>query len=212
MPSSNIFSWKDGLGWLVLSGGNEPTGAVRASAIERIAADGALACISFGGDDDDLILNDLQDLGAPTGYLVDVISEDDDTILDQLGAASLIAISHNVAPSQIRSNLIGAPLEAIQTAYERGAVILAEAQAATVFGAYLPDGKGFGWLSNSYVVPGLGSAAESDEVRRMVADYPDVIIMAPAVGAAMVFGGNGTLETWGNQQVTIALGNAYTSD
>jgi hypothetical protein len=211
MPTSQIFTWKEGAGWLVLSGGQEETSAVRATAIERIAADGAVAVVSFGSPSDDKVLDDLQDLGAPAGYLVDVLAEDDDTIRKQLGDAAMVVVSWAGDPAGLRSNLLGAGIEGLETAYGQGAVILAEGRGAAVFGTHLNGGVGFGWLENGYVVPGLESAAESAEVRRMVAEQPQVIVVGPLVGSAIAFGGNGTLETWGERQVTIALGNAYTS-
>ncbi len=211
MPTSQIFSWKDGAGWLVLSGGNESTSAVRALALERMAADGALACVSFGNSNDDEVLEDLQDLGAPAGYMVDVLAEADDTIREQLGNAAMAVISWEGDAATLRSNLTGAAIAGLEIAYRQGAVILAEGNAAAVFGAHLSDGVGFGWLEHGFVVPGLESAAESADVRRMIVEQPQVIVVGPLVGAAITFGGDGTLETWGNRQVTIALGNAYTS-
>lgn len=212
MPTSQIFTWRDGAGWLVLSGGNEPTSAIRALSLERMAADGAVACVSFGNPNDDSILDDLQDLGAPAGYLVDVLAEDDETIRKQLGDAAMVVISWDGDAEALRSNLAGAAIEGLEAAYAQGALILAEGQAASVFGAHLDEDKpGFGWLEHGYIVPGLESAAASAEVRRIVIAQPQVIVVGPLVGAAMALGGMGTLETWGSRQVTIALGNAYTS-
>lgn len=211
MPTSQIFTWKDGAGWLVLSGGNEATSAVRALALERMAADGAVAVVAFGNPNDDALLEDLADLGAPAGYLVDVLAEDDDTIRKQLGDAALVMLSWDGDVATLRSNLAGAAIAGLEAAYGRGAVILAEGQAAAVFGAHLGHEAGFAWLQNSYIVPGLASAAASAEVRRMITEQPQVIVVGPQVGAAIVFGGDGTLETVGSRQVTIALGNAYTS-
>ncbi|MEO0562280.1 MAG: hypothetical protein AAF125_09200 [Chloroflexota bacterium] len=211
MPTSNIFTWKDGAGWLVLSGGADGSGSVRAAALERIAADGALVCLSFGGVDDDAVLDDLAELGGPAGYLVNVLTEDDATIRNQIGEASMVIISADLTSNTVRSNLMGAAIEGLELAYGGGAVILAEGEASSVFGSYMPDSDGFEWLERGFVQAGVTSAAESEMVREMVVRQPDVIVLGLALGAAMVFGGTGSVETWGNQQVTITLGNAYTS-
>ncbi len=210
MPTNNIFTWKDGHGWLVLSGGAVAGGPIRAAALERIAADGPLVCLSLGSEKDEALLNDLQELGAPAGYLVNILTEDDPTIREQISSASLVVLPVSTDAAQLRSALVGAAIEGLATAYQRGAVILTEGPAAPVLGAYIPTPDGFGWVEHALIVPGLMSAAESELVRRMISQQPDVIVIGPAVGSALVLGGDGSIQSWGKQQITITLGNAYT--
>jgi len=218
VPSQNVFTWKDGQGWLVLSGGPEPTGAVRATAIERAAVGELVASIVISGEQtaNDDVLDDLQELGAPTGYVVNALTEDDDTIKQQLKDAGLIALSTSAPAREVRSALLGAALDGITEAYARGAVILAEGTAAAVFGAYILDGErvvdGVNWLEHGFVAPGVTSAADSGDVQWVVSQQPDVIVVGVGVGSALALGGAGIVETWGHKQITIALGSAYTQE
>ncbi len=218
MPTQNIFQWRDGRGWLVFSGGTEPTGAVRATAIERTSADGGLAVLVAGGDPTaaDDALTDMQELGAPAGYLVDVLTEDDDTIRERVGDAGIVLVSSATPPRELRSNILGAAADGLATAYERGAVLLLEGQAAALFGAYiLDDGTvtdGLAWLEHIAVLPGMTSAAESPAAQAINTQQPAAVAVGVAVGAALALGGDGTVETWGSGQITIALGSAYTDE
>lgn len=217
MPSQNIFQWKDGRGWLVFSGGNDATGAVRATAIERASADGGLAVLVMGdavaADD---ALQDMQELGAPAGYLVDVLTEDDDTIRQRIGEAGIVLLSSDSPPNELRSGLLGAAIEGVETAYERGAIIALEDQAAAVFSTYFLAGEavgaGFEWLQHIAVVPGMTSAAESPIAQAITAQQPEAVVVGIGEGAALALGGDGTVETWGNKAITIALGSAYTDE
>lgn len=217
MPTQNIFRWKDGLGWLVFSGGADASGEVRAMAIERASADGGLAVLSIGGataaDD---ALNDMQELGAPSGYLVDVLTEDDDTIRQRIGEAGIVLISSELPPRELRSSLLGAAIDGITTAYDRGAILLFENEVAAVFGTHVVDGdavgSGFEWLQHIAVVPGMESAAESAVAKAIAGQQPEAVIVGINVGSALALGGDGTVETWGNKEITIALGSAYTDE
>ena len=94
MAHNNVLRWRDGRGWLVLSGWAEAGSEVRAQAIGRTAADGGVAYVSLGNDTNvaEAALLDMEDLGAASGYLVDVLSEDDETIRTKLAEASMIVI------------------------------------------------------------------------------------------------------------------------
>src|SRR3954454_22039840 len=98
MPRTNVISWHDGAGWLVLSGGGNfetgETGDVEVEVLARVEAGAHIAYIWAGGDIEtaDNHLLALYDLGAPTGYLVDILTEDDDTIRSQIADAGLIIV------------------------------------------------------------------------------------------------------------------------
>lgn len=216
MPTQTVLAWKDGAGWLILSGGNEPTGAVRAAAIEKHTGEQSLAVLSLGADPtvSEAVLNDLQDLGAPTGYVVDLVMEDDETIQKQIAEAGMIVLSSDLPVAEIRSNLLGAAVAGLETAYNSGAVILAESNAATALGAYVPTGEqvldGLGWLERSYIAPGVTSASQSAVVQKMMSRYPDVVVAGIDIGSALALSGSGLVETLGSKQITLALGSAYT--
>src|SRR5262245_3139964 len=101
MPSRNVFHWVDGRGWLVLPGGPERAGALRARAVARAAADGGMACISVSGvDAGEKLLDDLADLGAPSGYLVDLAAEDDQTVESRLSEGGMVIIGGGAAADE----------------------------------------------------------------------------------------------------------------
>ncbi|MEL6272381.1 MAG: hypothetical protein AAFR22_21435, partial [Chloroflexota bacterium] len=178
----------------------------------RLDVDGALAIIvlddAAAADD---VLNDMQELGGPSGYLVNAMTEDDHTIKQQLADAAIVVVSSTAPPRNVKSYVLGAVIEGMQAAHDRGAIILAEGTAASVFGAYLLDGEslvdGLNWLEKTGIVPDPEGLAESAEAQIMMSQHADVIMVGVGVGAALAFGD--TLEVWGNKHITIAPGTAY---
>ncbi len=216
MGQNSVFRWKDGLGWLVLSGGNDPGSDLRAMTLGRAAADGNIACISLRDVDNasDVLLDDMEDLGAPSGYIVDVFSDDDNTLRARLGDTSVVVIEGDHSADHVRSTLLGSAIEGIQRAYENGAMILLEGAAAAAFGAWMmrDDGDlavGLGWVEQLLVLAGTTRVTDNAAARRVLGTHPEAIIVGVGVGSALVLGPNGEIETWGKQQVSIALGAQY---
>jgi hypothetical protein len=207
MASNNVLRWKDGRGWLVLSG--SASSDVRAQALGRSAADGAVAYI--GGEQ---AMADMEDLGAPTGYLVDIFAEDDSTLQERIGDAGIVVVGSDAHPGQLRSGLMGAAAQGIETAFGNGAVILAEGQGAAIFGAWVAVESdeivsGLDWLQSSLIVPGTASLAESGPAREILDAEPAAIVIGIGTGSALALGPDGEVETWGHKQVAIALGRSY---
>ncbi len=212
MPQRSVFRWKEGRGWLVLASGAATE--VRGMALTRLAADGGIACVAVGQDSAvaDVILDDFADLGAPSGYVVDLQSEDDETLLNRLGEASLIVLNGNSAPSEARSELVGAAIEGIAQAYQNGAVILAEGSASVVFGLQLYDRDditGFNWLEDAILLPGIEVEGVEAFATNALQEYPDRLAIMIGDESAMAFGGDGQIEAWGLQQITLRLGAAF---
>lgn len=205
-------------GWLIFSGGNTAGSEIRARALARAREDGAIAYISFAGDMADALMDDMEDLGARAGYLVDVIHEDEATIHDLLEPTSLIVIESGESVNAIYRALSGAALEGIQAAYERGAVIFIEGLAANLFGRWLmADGgqvlDGLDWVQNAFIEPQSSSAGESRAVQAVLATNPDAVAINIAAGSALVLGPNNAVEIWGEAQaVTLSLGSDYNTD
>ncbi len=215
MPQQQVLRWLDGAGWLVLSGGS--ASAVRAQTIGRAAADGGVAYISFGDSQKaDATLADMEDLGAGSGYLVDVLSEDDQTIQTKLAEASIIVVEAGVTADDARSNLLGAAAAGMRQAYEGGAVILAEGMSAAVFGEWVihDDGllDGLQWLSHAIVLPQVTQVAQSPFARIALERLPTALAIGISSGSALALGPDGTVETWGERQVTVALGAGFTRE
>lgn len=211
---NDLLRWPDGLGWLVLSGGDDTGSELRARALRLIALnDGAIAYIGISESSADATLDDLEDLGAPTGYLVNVMMEDDDTLHNQLESAGMVMIDADEPTEALRSSLVGAADDAIRAAHLRGAVVLAEGANAALFGARLAAGdrlkKGLDWLANALILPGVVSLAESPVAQQALSEDDGAIVVGIGAGSALALGPGGLIETWGARQVTIALGRAY---
>lgn len=214
MANNNVLRWMDGRGWLILSGGDSSD--VRAQALGRAAADGGVAYVDLGGQAafGESALADMEDLGAPSGYLVDVMTEDDETIQAKLADAGVVVVAGGSDVSDLRSSLMGAAASGIQTAFRNGAVVLVEGQAAMLAGAWVltEDDRllgGLEWVENALIVPGLTTAEESPQVQTVLAAQPAALGISIGAGSALALGPDGEVETWGQKQVTIALGPNY---
>jgi hypothetical protein len=212
MSISEVLSWPDGQGWLVLSGGPHALGDVRALALSRVSLlDGEVVYVGLHADSGEELIDDLTDLGAPTGYLVNVLTEDDETIQTSLSGATLIVIPGETDAPTLRSALMGAALEGMRTALEHGAVILAEGPAAAIFGRLiaLETGElldGFDWLQQALVLPGVSSLADSEQALEALATQAVEVAVGIGVGSALALGPGGQVETWGERAVTVVLG------
>jgi hypothetical protein len=216
MASNNVLRWLDGQGWLILSGSPDASSEVRAQAIGRAAADGGVAYASLGGDLADKVLSDMESLGSPAGFVVDLLTEDDETIRTKLYEAGIIVIEAGKSVTDIRSALLGAAVEGMRTAFENGALVLAEGAAASVFGEWaVVDGErivtGLGWFKNAVVLADVTSAAESPSGKLVLAHHPNGIAVGLGKGSALALGPAGEVETWGNRQVTLALGAGFSA-
>ncbi len=208
MPESNVFRWLDGNGWLVFSGGADD--AVRASAFSRTAADGGLAVIAVSGDGE-LLLSDLQDLGAPSCYLVDPAADEDPVILDKLTGAGMVLVTGAESARAARAALSGAPLEGMQIAYDHGAVILIEGAAIGAFGGWSADDErrdGLDWLEGAILLVEGADTRVADEV---LIDVQHSLLIRVAPGSAIAFAADGAVELWGNRQVRVRLSGGYTT-
>jgi len=207
--ANSVLTWRSGNGWLVLSGGPDALSEIRAQALTRMRLVGGAAYISLDDDDDD-VLEDLGELGGPTGYLVNILLEDDDTIRARLKEAGLVLLPDIADPEALRSALVGAAIEAIQDAFERGAVVLAEGVSAALLGELLildngAEIRGLAWVEDAAIVPGVTSLAESAGARFMLAAHRVSKVIGIGVGSALVLGPDGIIEAWGQREVTVAL-------
>jgi hypothetical protein len=213
MASNAVLRWLDGRGWIVLVGDSPSSDVIRARALGIAAADGAVAYISTGDDDAaiEFLLQDMMDLGAPSGYVVDVMSEDDQSIREKLSDAGIVIIGLADKAQKVYSALFGAAIEGIQRAFENGAVVLIEGQGAMVFSAWIADdlqtiSNGFGWLEDLLIVPGTTAVSEMAVTRQVLIDHGSAVAVGIGAGSALALGPDGEVETWGNGEVSIALG------
>ena len=219
MPQANVIRWREGRGWIVLSGSGDYRAGeiagvddIEAQAIGRASGGKPVAYIFAASDVEsaDEHLASLEDLGAPTGYLVDVQSEDDDTLRQQLQEAGLIVIGDGPNLDDLRSSLMGAAIEGVASAFDDGAVILAEGAGAKVLGTLLTGANskpGLAWVNGAAVAPTFDTDIARQDLRDLLVAHPDAYGLGIGTGSALVLGPQGEIEAWGKRQITVMLGN-----
>lgn len=223
MLQSSIFQWHEGAGWLVLCGGGDfatgDTEAVDAQMLTRGAADGALVYINAANEEPDhaeQYLAYLSELGGRSGYTVDIVMEDDNSLKRMLGEAGIIIIGDGPHRTRLYNSLHGAAIEGITQAYAQGAVVMGVGIGASVFGQWvlgLPDNnplaEGFAWLSYGAVLGAPLRPEEKVSLQRLLNAQPTAFGLGIWPGSALTLGPSRQVELWGNQQISISLGQAY---
>lgn len=214
MAIIDILHWTTGSGWLVLSGGADAGGEIRSMALSRLKAHGGVAYLGFNEASADAALEDMEDLGAPTGYLVNIVTEDDESIQKQLVDASMIVIDDSVSADEWCSSLPGAAMNGMRDALDQSAVVLAEGTGAAALGGYILSDEGqftegLGWLQKAFILTGVSSPTESEMARKLLEADPKAIVVSIGIGSALALGAEGQIEVWGERQVAIALGRDY---
>jgi hypothetical protein len=214
MPQVNIFQWRDGAGWIVLSGGglweSEDNLNIQTRILGRTVSQGPIVYIWAASDIEtaDYHMESLRDLGARTGYLVDILTEEEDILLQQLSEAGVIILGDGPKLETLRDALVGVGLRGMEEAFRQGATIYAVGQSATMMGAYQVQGnqlvQGFNWLTNAIVKPGY-DAGQVDGLRELVQQTPNSYGLGMGQGAALALGPYGEVEVWGNAAVTVSL-------
>lgn len=219
---NSIFQWPDGAGWLIFSGRGDfirgETESVDSRMLTQSAADGALVYIWAASDLDvaEQYLNYLTDLGARSGYPIDIISEDDDTIRNLLSDAGVVIIGDGPDRDRLLNGLRGPAGEAILQAYIRGAAVLGTGAGAEVLGqwfAHTPSGQarnGLGWLQNA-MVSALGTATETTVIRQeILKNHPLAYSIELGPDSALALSPFGDVDLWGDKKIAISLGQGYT--
>ncbi|NLE50391.1 MAG: hypothetical protein GX613_03200 [Chloroflexi bacterium] len=221
MPQVNIFNWRPGSGWIVLSGGGDwldgNLQAVEAAMLTRTLSQGPMAYLWAAGDVDtaDRHMDALRDLGARTGYLIDLVSEEDDVIYNQISEAGVIVLGDGPNARTLRDALDGIALSGIQEAFDRGSTIYAAGASAAMMGAaFVERGAlvdGIGWLASAVIMPGY-SPDQAADLRAWVRGVPDGYGLGLGAGAGIAFGPRGEVEVLGSGAVTVSLGQRFDPD
>lgn len=219
MPQSSIFRWRDGEGWLVLAGGGDmrSTDAVEilTEVLSRTVSEGPLAYIWAAGDVDeaDKFLEWIGELGGRTGYLMDVVAEEAEEVMQQLGEAGIIVLGDGPEVEKLRSSVSGAAMAGIRQAYASGATILGIGAGASVMGYAIVAGedsqRGFNWLEQALVLPNYDEQ-QADVMHRFLSEYPDTYGLGLSQDAAVAFLPGGSVEVWGNKRIVVSLGKGLT--
>jgi len=207
-----ILSWRQGAGWIILAGSADIQTDTRAQVLARIKAGGGIAYVGLRVEDIEALMDDMDDLGAPTGYFVNILAEDDASIEARLTEAACVVLPHITPTEDFHSALMGAALQGLITCYEQGGVIYAEGASASLFGAMFlaSTGKshtGFNWLEGVFVIPDIISMSESPMARQLLASGEVSLALGIGHGSAVAFGKDGELTPLGKRQVTLVLGS-----
>lgn len=206
------FTWLDSNGWLILSGPPDALSEIRAQALSRYDGAGALAYISLAPDLGDALMDDMAELGAPAGYLVDLEDPDNNEIYQRLSAAGMIIVDAYRHPDRLRNLMSHTVASALKSALEHGALILFEGAAACLAGQHRltaagDPAAGLNFVGNALVETIADNDAESTLTRNIHRQLPDISILGLARGSALALGPARQLETWGDADVTITLNN-----
>ncbi len=212
MPEKIPFNWLESNGWLVLSGSVDELSEIRAQSLSRLNDGGAVAYISLAGDMGDALMDDMMDLGAPTGYLVDLEDPDNNAIYERLTSASMIVIEPGDDIDKLRRLMTQTVMRAIKEALSLGTLILFEGIASTLAGERIIQGngqigKGLQLVSNCHIMPDVRSILEANNAEIIYAKHPETVFIAIQRGSALVLGPQQYIETWGDNQITISLGS-----
>ena len=206
MTTATPFTWLDSNGWLVLSGKPDGMGEIRARALSRYDGASDIAYISLAADLGDALMDDMAELGAPSGYLVDLEECDNNEVYDRLNAAGMIVIEADRNVEALGRLISQTVISALKSALERGALILFEGAAASIAGERRLNAQGewtagLNFIQNALISP----SAEGAMLRAEHGAPPDVPVIVLDRGAALALGPARQIETWGDGEVTITL-------
>lgn len=213
--SEKTLNYLAGRGWIILSGGNTAGSPIRASALARAREYGITAYISTADDGGDSLLDDMEDLGARSGYFIDPEFDEAEDIIAEMKTASLIIVEVGNSIDSLLKILKGSALEGMKQAYERGAIVLIEGLAVNLFGRWLITDEGniadgFNWINNAFIEPQSTGVDDSRAVRAVLNEIADAVAINIDSGSAIALGPEGAVEVWGEEKkVTISLGSKY---
>lgn len=210
MSTAAPFTWLDSNGWLVLSGMPDALGEIRAQALSRCAGASDIAYISLAADLGDALIDDMAELGAPSGYLVELDHSDNNEVYERLSAAGMIVIQADRNAEELEALISQTVVSALKAALERGALILFEGAAVSIAAQRRLNAKGewtagLNFIQNALISPSAACDADGAWRRPEYDALPDVPVMTFAPGAALALGPARQIETWGDGEVTISL-------
>ena len=205
--------WLPSNGWIVLSGRADPLSEIRAQALNRHNPSGAIAYISLADDLGDALMDDMAELGAASGYLVDLEEQDNNEIYERLSAAAMIVIDAAEQGDRLVRLLRRTAIHALKEALNSGALLFLEGAAAALAGEFILTAddrieSGLNLLQNALVA----TDSSGDALLAARDELPDAIFLGLATGSALVLGPAGQIETWGEAQVSISLADPTRAD
>jgi cyanophycinase-like exopeptidase len=224
MGNAGPLRWNDGLGWIILSGGGELEDLdTHRAAIDAMGDESpavflptASATPDQGRGRGELVMEQIEELGGPIGYVAPIFTRadaGDPKNVRRLTQAGLIYLGDGQAHKLIET-LSGTPtLDALAAAYQAGAVIVAEGQAACALGAWglCAQGDalaGWSWLPDALICPAFDDA---QVLRDAVKARPECLGLGIPKGVALALGPENQVQTLSTsgQQVTVVLGHRF---
>lgn len=225
MGNAGPLRWHNGLGWLILSGGGEleDLSDTHRAAIDAMGDESpavflptASATPDKGRGRGELVMEQIEELGGPIGYVAPIFSRTDASDaknVRRLTQAGLIYLGNGQAHKLIEILNDTPTLGALAAAYQAGAVIVAEGQAACALGAWglCAEGNaitGWGWLPDALICPAFDDAPA---LRQAIKARPECLGLGIPKGVALALGPENQVQTLSasGQQVTVVLGHRF---
>lgn len=206
-----------------MSGGGDfeqgETDVIDTRMLTRSDADGPLVYIGAAHDElrAEAYLDYLGELGGRSGFAIDIIMEDDNTLETQISEAGIVVIGDGPDFERLFNGMHGAAIKAVHTAYLQGAVVIGHGAGAEIFGQYVMRDtrenprKGFSWLQRAAIFSNQPGPAEKAALQKLLSKKPTSFGLGIRPESALALGPNNMVELWGNQQIAISLGQAYTT-
>lgn len=183
MPLVNVLDWRTGRGWIVLAGNalnadedNDVDLDIEAQALTKLSMGEPIAYIYAASGDADAAeqhLESLDEMGAPTGYLVDILTEDSQSVRRQIREAGMVLLADGPDVDALRAGLQGTAAASMAEAHDRGAVIFGVGAGAAVLGAHLDGTRGLAWLEDAIIMTGIEDDERMEMLRVALEDRPE---------------------------------------
>lgn len=224
MTQAGPLRWRTGAGWLVLAGGGTwedgGTGAIDAAALGWADLDRPLAVLLTAGGSTaagEALLEYYADLGGPGGDVIPIFDATDaqqPEYCQLLERAGLIYIADGPNTAHLVQALYASPaLEAMAQAFAYGAIVVGLGAGATALGAWYADpdhleqiAPGWGWLPDAIVEPHFSASEPVIRLRALVKAHPTCLGLGIPDQVALALGPDGRVETLGEGQITVVLG------
>jgi cyanophycinase-like exopeptidase len=225
MGKAGPLRWRDGRGWLVLTGGGKPKDIshILRAAIEAMSDESPVVFVPTAsaapdGDHDtsQRILAQIETLGGPASYVAPIFTHTDATDLRnvrRLAQAGLVYLGDGLAQRLVTTLSDTPSLDALVAAYEAGAVVVAAGAAACALGARgtcEQEIVGWGWLPDAFICPHYTQAST---LREAVKAHPECLGLGIPQDTALALGPENQVQTLSasGQQVTVILGYRFRS-
>lgn len=236
MGQAGPLRWRAGKGWIILVGGGELEDNVDILrvAIEAMGDEAPVVYVptasarpDAGRERGQLVVEQMEELGGPVGYVAPIFSFADAGDLKnvrRLTQAGLVYLGDGSAQKLVETLAASsttarsttarstATLDALAAAFAAGAIVIAEGEAACALGAWglCADGvirAGWDWLPNTLIRPAFDDSAAT-ALRAAVKSKPECLGLGIPPGVALALGPENQVQTLSasGEQVTVVLG------